>query len=47
MSLNKEQTYIKKIMQLNRYPMNVINKTIKQTLKSETLARKNQLKHLR
>ena len=40
-SLNEEISYIRKTMQLNGYPLNVINKTIKDTLQSLNLKAKN------
>ena len=41
-SLNEEISYIRKIIQLNGYSLNVINKTIKGTLQSHTSKHKSQ-----
>ena len=40
-SLNEEISYIRKTMQLNGYPLNAINKTIKDTLQSHNSEHKN------
>ena len=40
-SLNEELSYIRKTMQLNGYPLNVINKTIKDTLQSHNSKHKS------
>ena len=40
-SLNEELSYIRKTMQLNGYPLNVINKTIKDTLQSHNSEHKS------
>ena len=40
-SLNEELPYIRKTMQLNGYPLNVINKTIKDTLQSHNSEHKS------
>ena len=40
-SLNEELSYISKIMKLNRYPLNAINKTIKNTLQNHNSEHKN------
>ena len=40
-SLNEEISYIRKPMQLNGYPLNVINKTIKDTLQSHNYEHKS------
>ena len=40
-SLNEEISYIRKTMQLNGYPLNVVNKTIKDTLESHNSEHKS------
>ena len=40
-SLNEELSYVRKTMQLNVYPLNVINETIKDTLQSHNTEHKN------